>query len=79
MNKPLLKFAIVIMPIFAWWSSGWIIGSMTASFLFSKVSHNIDSGNGYNIVMASMSPIIGFVILGIMIYVSIKLWIKYIK
>lgn len=80
MNKTILKALILINPIVIWGIGNMLISFVMHTIMFSSMSVPFQDGgsDGFTIEYG-VSPIygIGFLIGGI--YISIKLWIKYIE
>lgn len=71
MNQTQIKIAIIVMPIIVYITSGWgITGIMSYMMNNSMMPFN---------PISFATPIIHFIFLGIAIYYSIQLWIKYIE
>jgi len=78
MNKQIfLKIGLVLMPIIVMWSSGFAFVPIMFTLSPPTVTH---PGTFVTIESAHQLPYFGsYVVLALSIYLSIKLWIKYIK
>ncbi len=76
MKKTFLKIGIIVLPIIIMWLSGWVYVFLMM-FLHTPVLSMM--GESMTISMSNQLPYLGsYVVLGLSIYLSIKLWIKYI-
>jgi hypothetical protein len=79
MNKTLLKIGLIILPVFIYWFSGWAFVSMMIflslpTIPFGHEMESISMSRSYQL------PYFGsYVVLSLSIYLSITLWIKYVK
>lgn len=77
MSKTLLKIGLVVTPIIIMWFSGWVYVSLMM-FLYPPML-SLQQEGGMSISMSNQLPYFGsYVVLGLAIYLSIKLWIRYI-
>lgn len=77
MNKTILKALILINPIIIW-----VIGNRIIIFVMYTITTPptlFEDGQSGFTVEFSANPIYGYVILCAAIYLSIKLWIKYVE
>lgn len=78
MSKTLLKIGIVVLPIIIMWSSGWAYFSLMMFLHPPMLSMMMEEGI-MTLSRSTQLPYLGsYVVLGLSIYLSIKLWIKYI-
>ncbi len=80
MNKTILKALILINPIVLWVIGNMIIMFVMYTIMSSPMPISFEDGqpDGFT-VEYSATPIYGYVVLVIGIYLSIKLWVKYIE
>lgn len=76
MNKTFLKIGIIVLPIIIMWFSGWVYVFLMMFLYPPALSMTEES---MSISLSNQLPYLGsYVVLGLSIYLSIKLWIKYI-
>ncbi|MGY5147905.1 MAG: hypothetical protein ACW9W4_07900 [Candidatus Nitrosopumilus sp. bin_7KS] len=78
MNNTFLKIGIIVLPIIIMWLSGWAYVSVSILLHPPVLSMMMEEG-GMTFSRSNQLPYLGsYVVLGLSIYLSIKLWIKYI-